>query len=419
MQVPKSFFTRTCNLIMKRIVALTIGFLLFGMLSLTSQAQDLVVQTTITNGIERKHEALLIRALGKIKDNHITAALSDLEYLVKINPKFRLAQLMYADLLLSRGRPITDFGNLPYAPYEDIVALREEAQARWQHHHAPKVADKIPSEFVQLDEKQKYAIIVDLSAPRLYVYENRNGIPKLLADFYVTIGKNGLGKFEEGDQRTPVGVYFVSGFIEPEKLPDLYGDGAFPINYPNAWDRRNGHTGFGIWLHGTPSYTYSRPPRDSNGCIIVSNQDLMTIASYIKIGRTPVILAGTIDWIKPEQWLKQQAKYKDFIEQWRQDWESLDTDLYLSHYSKEYSGLGKDYGSWVNYKHRVNLSKKFINVGLSQTSIFLYPDNANIMVVTFEQDYKSDTFKRRYRKRQYWRMEKDGKWRIFYEGSVS
>ncbi len=87
---------------MKRIVALTTGFLLIGMLSLSSQAQDLVVQTTITNSIERRHEALLIQALGKIKDSHIEAALSDLEYLVKINPKFRLAQLMYADLLLSR-----------------------------------------------------------------------------------------------------------------------------------------------------------------------------------------------------------------------------------------------------------------------------------------------------------------------------
>jgi len=258
-----------------------------------------------------------------------------------------------------------------------------------------------------------------LTTPRLYLFENRNGIPKLLTDFYVTIGKNGIGKFEEGDQKTPIGVYFVTSFIEPRELPDLYGDGAFPINYPNAWDRRNGHTGYGIWFHGTPSNTYSRPPRDSNGCIIVSNQDFMTVAPFMETGRTPVILAEKIDWIPQTDWVKQKKKFKQFIEQWRLDWESRDTNLYLSHYSKEYSGLGKDYGSWVDFKRRVNNSKKFIKVDISETSIFLYPDGANIIVVTFEQDYVSDTFKRRYRKRQYWRMEKDGEWRIFFEGSVA
>jgi len=404
---------------MVRIFELVVFILLMGIQSSPSLAQDLVLQTTNTISIERDHEALLIKALEEIKENRIDAALSDLEHLVKINPKFRLAQLMYADLLLARARPITDFGNLSYAPYENIVALRDEAKARWQHYISPTEIGSIPSSFVQLDEKQKYAIIVDLSTPRLFLFENRNGVPILLTDFYVTIGKNGIGKLEEGDQRTPIGVYFVTDFIDPGELPDLYGDGAFPINYPNAWDRRNGHTGNGIWLHGTPSNTYSRPPRDSGGCIIVSNQDFMVIASFMETGRTPIILAEKIDWIPQTDWVEQKEKFKHFIEQWRLDWESRDTSLYLSHYSKEYFGLGKDYESWVNYKRRVNHSKKFIKVGISETSIFLYPDGANIIVVTFEQDYVSDTFKRRYRKRQYWRMEKDGEWRIFFEGSVS
>ncbi len=382
-------------------------------------AQDLVMQSTATQSIGYDHEALLIKALEQIRSNRIESALSDLEHLVRMNPNFRLAQLVYADLLLSRSRPITDFGNLSYAPYDNIVALREEALARWQHYHSPIATGSIPSSFVQLDDSHKYALIVDLSKTRLYVFENSNGIPKLLSDYYVTIGKNGFRKFEEGDQRTPVGVYFASDFIDPRELPDLYGDGAFPINYPNAWDRKNGYTGYGIWLHGTPRNTYSRPPRDSDGCIIVSNQDLMSLAPYIKGRRTPVILAENIDWITTDEWLKRQKKFRSFVEQWRRDWESRDTDLYLSHYSKEYTGLGKDYKSWVQYKRRVNSSKKYIKVALSETSIFLYPDGQNILVVTFEQDYRSDSTRRKYRKRQYWKMEKDGQWRIFFEGSVS
>ena len=41
------------------------------------------------------------------------------------------------------------------------------------------------------------------------------------------------------------------------------------------------------------------------------------------------------------------------------------------------------------------------------------------MVVTFMQDYSSDTFRKKFLKRQYWKMEQDGKWRIIFEGAAS
>ncbi|MBF8268595.1 MAG: hypothetical protein HW386_304 [Gammaproteobacteria bacterium] len=381
--------------------------------------QDLITQSAAAKSLMLDNESLFIQALDEIRNNKIEAALADLEYLVNLNPNFKLAQLVYADLLLSRSRPITDFGNLSSAPYQEIVALRQEAKARWQHHLSMSNKDRIPAAFVQLDKQQQYAIIVDLNKPRLYLFENVNGLPKLIQDFYVSIGKNGYGKLEEGDQKTPVGVYFASGYIAAGQLPDFYGDGAFPINYPNAWDRKNGHTGYGIWLHGTPSNTFSRPPRDSDGCIIVSNQDLKILARYINTDSTPVILAKNIDWITAAEWQRRQQQFTSFLEQWRRDWESRNTDLYLSHYSKEYAGLGKDYQGWVDYKRRVNSGKKFIEVDIREPSMFAYPDGQNILVVTFDQNYRSDSVKRKFRKRQYWRMELDGKWRIIYEGTVS
>ena len=202
-------------------------------------------------------------------------------------------------------------------------------------------------------------------------------------------------------------------------MPDLYGDGAFPINYPNAWDQRHNRTGYGIWLHGTPSKVYSRAPKDSNGCVIVSNNDLNTLADFIDEGKTPVIIANSINWINKKEWKKRNDNYNLFVEQWRRDWETRNVKLYLRHYSKEYTGLGKNYDSWVQYKSRVIPTKKFIKVDLSNKSVFLYPDIPDLMVVTFLQDYSSDTFRRKFVKRQYWRMEEDGKWRIIYEGTAS
>ncbi|MEM7027516.1 MAG: L,D-transpeptidase family protein, partial [Pseudomonadota bacterium] len=303
--------------------------------------------------------------------------------------------------------------------YEKINALREEVLARWHYQDISINKADIPASLIQLNQKQDHIVVVDTSVSRLYLFSNQEGIPQLISDHYVTIGKKGTGKYVEGDQKTPVGVYFVTGFIDPEELPDLYGDGAFPINYPNVWDRRHGRTGYGIWLHGTPSRTFSRPPLDSNGCVIVSNEDLNILAPYMHHGETPVIITEKIDWISRQEWTQKQQGYAKFIEQWRQDWESKNADKYLSHYSKDYAGLGKDYHSWVAYKKRVNPSKKFIKVDISNKSMFMYPGDDSLLVVTFVQDYKSDNFQRRFTKRQYWQKEADGKWRIIYEGAAS
>ena len=358
-------------------------------------------------------------ALEDIKNDKTDNAIQNLKQLIKLNPDFKLARLIYADMLLAQSQAITDFGNISNASFERISSLRDEAQARWQYRQSPVDRDKIPASLIKLASKQKHVIVVDSSRSRLFLFKNQDGVPILVKDFYTTIGKNGTGKIIEGDQKTPVGVYFVTGFIEPEELPDLYGDGAFPLNYPNVWDQRHGRTGYGIWLHGTPSSTFSRPPKDSNGCVIVSNNDLNTLFPFIDKGHTPVVITESINWISKKDWKKYQSDYKNFVEQWRADWESRDVDLYLRHYSKEYSGLGKDYDSWVDYKRRVNPSKKFIKVNLSNKSMFLYPGEEQLMIVTFVQDYTSDNFKRKFTKRQYWRMEKDGQRRIVYEGAAS
>jgi murein L,D-transpeptidase YafK len=289
---------------------------------------------------------------------------------------------------------------------------------RWQYPQAPAPANKIPASLVRLSETQKHAVVVDMGMSRLFLYRNNNGRPELIRDFYVTIGKNGTRKHTEGDQKTPVGVYFVTGFIDREKLPDLYGAGAFPIDYPNVWDKRHGRTGYGIWLHGTPSYTFNRPPRDSDGCLILSNQDFLAIAPYLA-NDTPFVMAETIEWINEKEWLQQQSRYTGLIDEWRQDWESRDADTYLEHYSRDYAGLGMDYLNFVSYKRQVNSSKEYIKVGLSERSIFLYPGEENLIIVTFRQKYESDNATRNFVKRQYWRLEKDGRWKIIYEGSAS
>lgn len=403
-----------------RTLLLLAGLAAGGLSSVT--AGDMIVNHAAIHHLDHGQERLLVDALEQIRRNRINDALPMLQQVTTANPGFRLAQLIYADMLLARSRPVNSFGSFPSARYEQILSLREEARARWRHYLAQPPEDRIPGSLVEMGPNQSHAVVVDANQSRLYLFENREGVPRLVHDFYATLGKQGVMKFREGDQKTPIGVYFVTGFISPEELPDLYGDGAFPIDYPNAWDQRHGRTGYGIWLHGTPSNTYSRPPRDSDGCVIVSNRDLNTLSTYLKsrnLKTIPVVITHDIEWLSLADWRTRQAGFADFIEQWRRDWESRNTDLYLSHYSPRYSGLGKDYEGWVEYKRRVNRSKEFIDIEISDKSMFLYPGEDGLLVVTFEQEYKSNNIHRRFVKRQYWRLEEDGTWRIVYEGSVS
>jgi hypothetical protein len=92
-------------------------------------------------------------------------------------------------------------------------------------------------------------------------------------------------------------VYQVTASLPKNKLSDFYGSGTFPISYPNEWDKRHGRKGHGIWLHGTPSDTYGRAARASNGCVVLANGDLDALSRNLQIGLTPVIIGEQIEWL--------------------------------------------------------------------------------------------------------------------------
>ncbi len=360
-------------------------------------------------------EQTLALALSDIQAARVDSALSRLEDLLKMNPKFRLAQLVYGDLLMAKAKPLARFGS-HIEPSAPLSGLRHEAQVRYRHFRDRPHADLLPAPLLRLANNQRRVVVVDTNRSRLYLFENRAGKARLVQDFYVSIGQNGIGKQREGDKRTPIGVYFVTGRIDPEALPDLYGRGAFPVNYPNEWDKRLGRTGYGIWLHGVPAATYSRIPKASEGCLAIANEDLNAIWPDLDISNTPVIISENLDWVNDSDVDKRSSKFAEAFSEWRRDWESRDVDAYAAHYSRDFNGGNKNYAGWVRHKRRINSRKKFIRIGVDNLSVFSYPGEQNLLVVTFDQNYHSDNYANRVTKRQYWRREADGIWRIVFEG---
>ncbi len=363
----------------------------------------------------RDMEQLLARSLQAVSDNRLDIALNEVDSLLRINPNFKLAQLVKGDLLLARSRSISAFGDAPNAPQDRVQDLREEAQVRL-HRAQQQQPVAVPRYLWRLNPKQQHAVVVDTSKSTLYLYENVNGEPRYVADFYISVGKKGSDKVVEGDQKTPLGVYFVNSHIPQSKLADLYGSGAYPISYPNEWDQRQGRNGYGIWLHGTPSNTYSRPPRASNGCVVLSNTDLLRLGRNIQVGTTPVIITNGIDWLSESDSTERDALLQS-VEQWRNDWESRDTERYLDHYAQDFSTGKISRDAFADQKRLVNSGKSWIKVEIENLSLFSYPTQPDLVVVDFEQSYASNNLTNRMHKRQYW-QKRDGHWQIVYEGGA-
>lgn len=363
-------------------------------------------------------EPQLARILGEIDKNRLSAAMEQTDALIQRYPNFRLAHLIKGDLLLARSRPISTFGNATDAPPQQLADLREEAIARLRAYKDKSSAARyVPRYLLQLRPDQQFAIVVDTDKARLYLYRNEDGRPRFAADYYITHGKQGSDKLRKGDRKTPVGVYHVTSSLPPDSLDKFYGSGAFPVNYPNDWDKQQGRDGGGIWLHGTPPDTYSRPPKASDGCVILSNADLNRIGKNLQLGVTPVIISNSIEWLSYDDWQSEREDLNRRIEEWRSDLESGLYDLVIRHYARDFKATGQTGKMFSHLKSLKMPEKERFKVELDKLSIFRNPGKEQMVVVSFEQDLRSKSMSSQTRKNQYW-IREGGTWKIIYEGNT-
>jgi murein L,D-transpeptidase YafK len=384
----------------------------------TVHAQDRVplLNPAFSNAVE----ASLYKTFEELGQKGLKRALSEIDGVLVRNPNFRLGHMIRGDLLMAQSGSPVAFGDKQMLA-DASAPLRHEARVRMERYFDGPPLHFLPKSLVAFAPKQPYALLVDTDKHRLFVFRNQSGEPHLVADYYVSEGKKGIDKLREGDQKTPLGVYQVTSTVPKNKLSDLYGAGAFPISYPNEWDRLKGRNGSGIWLHGTPSDTYSRPPLASDGCVVLTNDDFESLTRYIDVGSTPVVITSRIEWQEPERWKLDKEDFESSFSQWRKDWESLDVERYLAHYSSRFVSGRQDYDSWTSRKRSVAAGKSHIKVAISDFSAFNFHggnDSEPYMVVTFVQDYKSNNLNNKMKKRQYWARE-DGLWKIVYETSAT
>lgn len=359
-------------------------------------------------------EMALNRVVGALRQGERGAALHELEALIRREPDFRAAHWLHAELLAARaGREAVMPPGVDPLAFDELRAelhLRAEAEAA-----LPADGD-VPNAVMALAARHPYLIVVDLKLARLYVLKNDGGRLSVVRHHYAAIGRNGSRKMLEGDLRTPVGVYHVTQWRDGATLPDLYGSGAFPVDYPNAWDQFRQRTGYGIWLHGVPTGTYTRAPKSSEGCVTMANDDLTALRPFIEVGQTPVVFSDELRWLSPAEATSERQTWLGRLEGWRNAWASVDTEGYLAHYHPEFSTPDMTRAQFVDHKRRVNQGKTFIDIEIDDLNLWRYPGVDEPMVlVEFTQRYRSNNYSSVSQKQQYWRQLADGRWTIFRE----
>jgi L,D-transpeptidase YnhG len=364
-------------------------------------------------------EARLIDIYKLIGQANGRQALAKAEALVRDHPNFQLAQLVYGDLLSAQSRPLRNVGDVPdtsaTTSAQLLGELREESQLRMRALRERPPAGAVPAQFVHLAPRNKHAIAIDTSRARLYLFENGPTGVKLLADYYISVGKLGTEKAAEGDLRTPLGVYFITSNLDRKSLNDFYGAGALPINYPNPYDARRGKTGSGIWLHGTPSTQFSRAPKATDGCVVMANPDLERVISTVEVRTTPVVIAQNLQWVAPQASNPDTRRFADILQAWRNAKASGDLNRVLGFYTQDFSSSGKTLAEWTPQLKSELDKVRGRTIELKDLSYLRWTDSADTMVVTFGE--VASGMRTGPVKRQYW-VRQGPVWKIFFEGVI-
>jgi hypothetical protein len=235
-----------------------------------------------------------------VKSGNADKAMQILNQSQEEHPNFRLSTFLQAELFSAMaGGQIANKSKSEVYGGEAPQNLLEELKLRYS---VPANLENLrPAQILKMPTNAD-VLLVDASNSRAYLLKNKDGDPVWDKDYYVTIGKLGVGKQKEGDLKTPLGVYTITEQVPKKYLRSLFGAGALQLNFPNALDQQMEITGSGIWVHGVPKNTYSRAPKASDGCLAFSNDDIQEIIELSNNRKVHVAVSSSVQWLNKMDW---------------------------------------------------------------------------------------------------------------------
>ncbi len=295
----------------------------------------------------------------------------------------------------------------------DLCAAHEEAPLALAA--SASTTEAVPAYLLELPESVSEVLIADTETATLHRFgQTASGIVKI-DQRYMSIGQNGIRKERAWDRKTPLGVYFITEQLDTSNLDAKYGIAAYSLDYPNAWDRYKQRSGGGIWLHGVDQNGSKRPARDTDGCLALPNNELMSLAGTLKPLVTPVIVARELIWSTPDEVENTRIELRIVLELWRQSLEASDLLTYLSLYSNEFRHRGMDKEAWASYRLGVFDARKLESVNLKNVLLIADPEEPGLHLSRFTQEFVTDDGTVTITKRLYWLRRQDNFWQIVAE----
>ena len=256
----------------------------------------------------------------------------------------------------------------------------------------------VPEVIVEHRSGSPYVLLVDKSTYTLYVLKYEQGSCSPVASYDCKTGMESGDKQQQGDLKTPEGIYFFTGKLTREEIQShvglslayQYGDMAFITDYPNSIDRFRKKTGSGIWLHGTDEPFSETPPADTHGCVVTTNETIRLLEPFITPNRTPMIIVDEIRFISRNENERRKQDVLALLWGWCNAWRDEDIDLYIEYYSPDFSGNGKTFAQWKNDKASIFRTADIDRIDLSDIVVMKYRDG---LVAQFGQEYMASNLK--------------------------
>lgn len=273
----------------------------------------------------------------------------------------------------------------------------------------------MPAYLLEVPDNVATVLVAETDAATLHRFETADGQIVEQDERYMSIGLNGPGKEKAWDRRTPLGVYFITESLDTSKLHEKYGVAAFPLDYPNAWDRLNERTGDGIWLHGVDRRNPERPPRDTDGCLSLPNEDLLRLVDQLEPLATPVIVTRKMRWAPPSDVDELRAEFRLALDMWRESLAEGNVLAYLSMYADDFRYRGMDRRAWAAYRANVFAARKLDTVELKDVLLIADPETEELYLSRFTEVLATADGPVTTTKRLYWRRMDGNQWKIVSE----
>jgi len=273
----------------------------------------------------------------------------------------------------------------------------------------------LPAYILQLPESVSDVFIADTSTATIYQYKQTTSGVSLGHEGYMSIGQQGVGKERAWDRRTPLGVYFVVDQLDSDIMHEKYGVTAFPLDYPNVWDRKQARTGDGIWVHGVLPNEGQRAPLDTDGCIALPNEDLAALKDRFVPLVTPVIVTREMRWQDAESIAALRSELNLAIKAWAKHYGEANLHAYLSMYADNFSYRGMQSSEWASFRVQTLERRGVVSISVDNLLLLADPEEDGLFLSRFDETMSGSGVGSRTIKRLYWRRNDEGELQIVAE----